>query len=190
VEHVTAYLDQLARQRDEAQQLLHDAETELAELRPLRRQLYDAETAQDGAYRERAQLVAWLATIYPAVITPDPNVDPNSWQILYLTAGGHQLSWHISANDVELFNHVEHVGPDDPRAQWDGHTTAQKYEVIRALASTLAPTRAPRQDAACRDSHPAYDAATRLRVSNGQCTRCGLLIQDDRGQWRAIAVTA
>jgi DNA-binding CsgD family transcriptional regulator len=92
-----------------------------------------AEAARDGAYRERAQLTAWLATIHPAVITPAPDVDDPGWQILYLTAGGRQLSWHIAPRDADLFTHVEHVGPDDPRAQWDGHTTEQKYQAIRSM---------------------------------------------------------
>lgn len=45
----------------------------------------------------------------------------------------------------------------------------------------------PPQDDACRQDHPAYDADTRLATPTGQCTRCGLLIQDDRGVWRAVA---
>jgi hypothetical protein len=45
----------------------------------------------------------------------------------------------------------------------------------------------PPQEDACRQDHPAYDADTRLVTSTGQCTRCGLLIQDDRGVWRAVA---
>lgn len=92
-----------------------------------------AELGRDGAYRERAYLTAWLATIHPAVITPAPDVDSEGWQILYLTAGGRQLSWHIAPADAELYTHVEHVSPDDPRAQWDGHTTEQKYQAIGAL---------------------------------------------------------
>jgi hypothetical protein len=91
------------------------------------------EGERDGAYRERAQLLAWLATIHPAVIAPAPDIDEDGWQILYLTPGGNQLSWHIAPRDAELMAHVEHVPADDPRAQWDGHTTEQKYERIRSL---------------------------------------------------------
>lgn len=94
----------------------------------------DTERERDGAYRERAQLLAWLATVVPAVITPAPDVDEPGWQILFLAPGGSQLSWHIAPADAELFEHVEHVGPDDPRAQWDGHTTPEKYERIRSLS--------------------------------------------------------
>jgi len=93
-----------------------------------------AEAERDGAYRERAQLLAWLATLNPAVLAPAPDVDEPGWQILYVTAGGHQLSWHIHPRDADLYAHVEQVPADDPRAQGDGHTTAQKYDRIRSLS--------------------------------------------------------
>jgi hypothetical protein len=89
------------------------------------------EAERDSVYRERAQLLAWLAALHPAVITPAADVNEPDWQILYLTAGGRQMSWHISPSDAELFKRVPHVPADDPRAQWDGHTTAQKYDRIR-----------------------------------------------------------
>ena len=92
---------------------------------------------RDQAYRERAHLIAWLAALHPAVIAPAPDVDDPGWQILYLTAGGSQMSWHIASTDAELFADVEHVDPDDPRAQWDGHTTGQKYERIRQHVEAL-----------------------------------------------------
>jgi hypothetical protein len=92
-----------------------------------------AATERDGAYRERAHLTAWLATIHPAVITPAVDIDEDGWQILYLTVGGRQLSWHIHPRDTDLYAHVEHVPADDPRAQWDGHTTDEKYQAIREM---------------------------------------------------------
>jgi hypothetical protein len=91
------------------------------------------EEQRDGAYRERACLLAWLATQHPAVIAPAPDVDEPGWQILYLAPAGQQMTWHIAPADSALFEHVEHVPADDPRAQWDGHTTAEKYERIRGL---------------------------------------------------------
>jgi hypothetical protein len=98
-------------------------------------ELRTTEAARDGAYRERAHLTAWLATIHPSVIAPAPDVDEPGWQILYLTAGGRQMSWHIHPRDAELYAHVEHVPSDDPRAQWDGHTTDEKYQAIQGLAA-------------------------------------------------------
>lgn len=93
----------------------------------------NTEIERDTAYRERAQLLAWLAVLYPSVIATAPDVDEPGWQILYLTAGGNQLSWHVAPRDANLFEHVEHVAADDPRAQWDGHTTEEKYGRIRSL---------------------------------------------------------
>lgn len=95
-----------------------------------------AEEQRDGAYRERACLLAWLATLCPAVIAPAPDVDEPGWEILYLTPAEQQMTWHIAPADVELFEHVGRAPADDPRVQWDGHTTAEKYERIRSLATT------------------------------------------------------
>ena len=96
------------------------------------------ETERDGAYRERAHLVALLAAMTPgAVIAPAPDVDESGWQIVYLTIGDRQASWHISPRDAELFAAVEVVQPDDPRAQWDGHTTEEKYAGIAAYTAEL-----------------------------------------------------
>jgi len=90
------------------------------------------EAERDGAYRERAHLVALLAAMTDgAVIAPAPDVDEPGWQIAYLKIGGRQASWHISPRDADLFEQVEHVTADHPRAQWDGHTTDDKYARIR-----------------------------------------------------------
>ncbi|MFB6955492.1 hypothetical protein ACFCYB_00290 [Streptomyces sp. NPDC056309] len=98
-----------------------------------------AETERDGAYRERARLVALIAggLAEQAVIAAAPDVDEPGWQILYVTLHGRQCSWHISPRDADLFEHLEHVPAVDPRAQWDGHTTEAKYEHIDYLARAL-----------------------------------------------------
>ncbi|MEH0428809.1 hypothetical protein QBB34_21240 [Streptomyces stelliscabiei] len=95
---------------------------------------------RDGAYRERAQLLAWLAALHPTatVITASPDVDEDGWQLLYLVAGGWQMSWHIHPRDAELFRHVTVVDVTDVRAQWDGHGTEQKYERIHSHVRLLA----------------------------------------------------
>ncbi|MCX4827151.1 hypothetical protein OG746_26845 [Streptomyces sp. NBC_01016] len=107
---------------------------------------YDAETERieaeneqlSAAYRERAHLVALLAAMTPgAVIAPAPDVDEPGWQIAYLTIGGRQASWHIAPRDAYLFAAVEYVEADDPRAQWDGHTTEEKYIGIAAYTAEL-----------------------------------------------------
>lgn len=97
----------------------------------VREAMLRAEQERDGAYRERAQLVAWLAAMHEAVIAPAPDVDEPGWQIVYLYAGGWQMSWHIHPDDAHLFLRVEQVPAEHPRAQWDGHSTEQKYNRIR-----------------------------------------------------------
>lgn len=91
-----------------------------------------AEAERDGAYSERAHLVALLAAMTDgAVIAPAPDVEALGWQIAYLNIGGRQASWHIAPRDAELFEATERVPADDPRAQWDGHSTEDKYARIR-----------------------------------------------------------
>jgi hypothetical protein len=108
-----------------------------AQLAEAREQLAAAEAERDGAYRERAYLLAWLAALYPAVLVPALDVDEDGWQILYLTAGGQQLSWHIHPSEAELFKRVPRIAADDPRAQWDGHSTPEKYGRIRRQTTAL-----------------------------------------------------
>ncbi|MFE9906447.1 hypothetical protein [Streptomyces achromogenes] len=96
---------------------------------------------RDAAYRERAQLLAWLAALHPGTAVRTPATDTNDedgWQLLYLVAGGWQMSWHIHPADTDLFRHVTVVSPSDPRAQWDGHTAVQKYERLRGHVQLLA----------------------------------------------------
>ncbi|MEU9792915.1 hypothetical protein AB0E27_20195 [Streptomyces sparsogenes] len=104
-----------------------------------------AEAERDQAYRERVHLLAWLAALHPAnaVITPADDVDEPGWQLLYLLVGGWQMSWHIHPRDVSLFDHVERVLPDDPRAEWDGHSTTTKYERIQQHVRRLTTDRSP-----------------------------------------------
>lgn len=111
------------------------------ELKTVGEARHHAEQERDGAYRERAQLLAWLAALHPAVRTLAPDVTEPGWQILYInpTTGG-QLSWHIAPRDIELFEHVEYLPANsgDERAVWDGHTTQAKYERIASLTRFLA----------------------------------------------------
>jgi hypothetical protein len=98
----------------------------------------EREAERDGAYRERAHLVALLAALTDgAVITYATDVDEPGWQIVYLNLGDRQASWHISPRDADLFTHVERVEHDDPRGHWDGHTTQDKYAGIAAWTAEL-----------------------------------------------------
>lgn len=86
----------------------------------------------DGAYRERAHLVAALAAHYPSAICDALDVDDPGWKIVCITLFTGQCSWHIAPADLDLFDHVEAVAQDDPRALWDQHTTEEKYRRMRA----------------------------------------------------------
>ncbi|MEU2443531.1 hypothetical protein ABZ588_08425 [Streptomyces althioticus] len=98
-----------------------------------------AEAERDGAYRERARLVALVAggLAEQVVVAPASDVDEPGWQILYATLHGRQCSWHFSPQDADLIEYFDHVPADDPRAQWDGHTTEAKYQHIDYLARAL-----------------------------------------------------
>lgn len=87
-------------------------------------------------YRERARLVAFLAAIHPAVISfSDP--DAPGWAVITIDTPAGQLSWHISAEDLDLFPEglAARVHAEDPRAKWDGHTTEEKYDRLTELTA-------------------------------------------------------
>lgn len=89
------------------------------------------QAAVDAVYRERAQLVALLAALWPSTWGIDP--EWTDWHVVYVQTPAGQLSWHISPDDRELFGHV--LGPAD--TAWDGHTTAEKYQRVRDLVAQL-----------------------------------------------------
>lgn len=109
------------------------------ELKTVGEARHQAEQERDGAYRERARLVALIAggLAEQVVVAPAPDVDEPGWQVLYATLHGCQCSWHFAPNDADLIEYFEHVPADDPRAQWDGHTTEAKYNHIDYLARGL-----------------------------------------------------
>ncbi|CAL9598641.1 hypothetical protein [Streptomyces sp. enrichment culture] len=129
---------------------LENHRARLAKLEDLQHRVSRTERERDGAYGERAHLVALLAAMTDgAVIAPAVDVAEPGWQIVYLTIGGRQASWHISPRDAGLFDDVEHVSADDPRAHWDGHSTEDKYARIRQHTRRLARRCGP----ACAEAH-------------------------------------
>ncbi|MBT2505132.1 hypothetical protein J7I98_04315 [Streptomyces sp. ISL-98] len=96
----------------------------------VREAMLRAEQERDGAYRERAHFVAYLASLYPAHIGhTDP--DAPDWAVVIVQTPAGQMSWHVTTRDMDLFEHVPRSYPSLPG--WDGHTTDQKYERLRAL---------------------------------------------------------
>lgn len=90
----------------------------------------------DSIYRERAHLVAHLAALYESnmVFGADP-AEPD-WPVVYVYLPTGQASWHISPEDVDLFDHVRRVPTN--AGQWDGHDTTEKYRRVDAATEAVA----------------------------------------------------
>lgn len=92
-------------------------------------------SALNAAYRERAHLLGLLSAVYPSHIG---RTDPSTpdWAVVTLQLPTGQAAWHISADDEDLFQHVEH----DPEnaIEYDGHSTEEKYARIRTLTDEIA----------------------------------------------------
>jgi hypothetical protein len=90
----------------------------------------EEQTALDGAYRERNQLVALLAALFPAGIakTRIEGWDPEWENCVFIELPTGQVSWHYHDREADLFAHLPaYTKP------WDGHTTAEKYARVRRL---------------------------------------------------------
>jgi hypothetical protein len=83
-----------------------------------------------SAYNERNCLVAAVAHIFPAGIrkTAIESWSPEWHNCVYIDTPAGQLSWHY--HDAEAMAFI-----DLPPywSEWDGHTTAQKYERLARL---------------------------------------------------------
>jgi hypothetical protein len=101
----------------------------------------DAGVQLRAAYRERAHLVAALAThpaVTSAVLATDAHAElPDCATVVYLETAHGQMTWHLADVDLDLVDHLPRVPADDPRAQWDGHSTAEKYARVRDLAAAV-----------------------------------------------------
>ena len=92
------------------------------------------EAERDGAYRERAHLVALLAAQYPSHIGYTDPTSPD-WAVVTVELDTGQACWHIAAEDMHVFAHVEPT-PRYARG-WDCHTTEEKYARVDKLACQL-----------------------------------------------------
>jgi hypothetical protein len=108
-----------------------DAET-AAEARcaVLARELAEAREAKDSAYRERNQVVAALAKLFPSgtKATDIPGWDPEWNGCVYIDLPTGQVSWHYHVSDGALFSNLPPYAGD-----WDGHSTPEKYERLAAI---------------------------------------------------------
>jgi hypothetical protein len=90
----------------------------------------------DAAYRERNQVVAALTEFAKAQgwkvgFGKDLDAESPEWStVVFIETPKGQVSWHIHANDRNLFTLKV-----DPEFKWDGHSTEQKYN--RLFVATL-----------------------------------------------------
>lgn len=86
---------------------------------------------KDGAYQERNQVVAALASLFPSGIarTDIPGWLPEWHRCVYIDLPTGQASWHYHDSQHDLFAHLPTY-----TKEWDGHTTPQKYERLALLA--------------------------------------------------------
>lgn len=82
----------------------------------------------DSVYRERANLVAHLATIHPSTIGYHDPAEPE-WAVVIVDTPAGQMSWHVAPDDMDLFRHVTRSEINT----WDGHSTEEKYRRLRLL---------------------------------------------------------
>ena len=87
----------------------------------------------DNIYKERAHLLALLSRHYPSGFSPGADPEYPDWPILFINFPTGQATWHISPDDVSLFNHVPVTWEDE----WDGHTTEEKYRRIQNLTDNF-----------------------------------------------------
>lgn len=102
--------------------------------------LAGARRERDGAYRERAQLVAYLAACYGSVIMHDADLDAPGWSVIFIDTPSGQMSWHLHENDLDLFRHVPKILRHVP-GPWDGHTADEKYRRLAELTTATAVAR-------------------------------------------------
>lgn len=126
-------------------QALDNAEAERRRRVVARESLIEELTRQkDAAYAERNQVVALAARLalhHPscfAYLGRDVSVAPeDEWSnvVFVILPGGVQLSWHIHDRELPLFARLPDVREHMDRFRWDGHTTEEKYERLRAYVA-------------------------------------------------------
>jgi hypothetical protein len=99
-------------------------------IKSLEDEVADLRARKDGAYSERNELVAALATLFPSG-TRKTNIEgwSDDWHnCVFIDLPTGQVSWHYHDSEVHLF---EHLPPYEK--PWDGHTTEEKYKRLAAL---------------------------------------------------------
>lgn len=98
------------------------------------------EAERDKAYRERADLVAFIAAAHTDATIAYQSED-DEWPVVIIETRAGQMSWHIAKSDLGAFSALGLpvvVGEQ----RWDGHDTPEKYrrlEELRKIVGHSAP---------------------------------------------------
>lgn len=124
-------LDELTKAEQRGYANAMEAERKLHEDR-----IEQLERERDGAYLERNQLVALLASVYPSGIkrTAIEGWHEDWHGCIYIDFPWGQASWHYHESQADLFSHLPPY-----EGQWDGHSTEAKYTaIVEASRAVLA----------------------------------------------------
>ena len=90
-------------------------------------------------YRERAHLLAYLASLTASGLVHNADPDEPEWPVLFVETAHGQMSWHIAPADVGLFDHVTQYDAKSSvwHPTWDGHTTEEKYGRLTAHTAAI-----------------------------------------------------
>lgn len=69
-----------------------------------------------------------MASMYPSGWNDDP-AEPD-WKVMTVQTPRGQMCWHISPDDMDLFEGLPLITPKP----WDGHTTEEKYARLLRVA--------------------------------------------------------
>ncbi|APC46448.1 hypothetical protein HWB05_gp167 [Streptomyces phage BRock] len=121
----------------------------------------------NSVYRERAQLIAHLTALYPSVGCYNA-VDAPGWLMVYVEMPVGQMAWHVSPDDVDLFEGLcivdsyesEMVPTDEKYARLQNFTSMLRMPSVGVISQQV--TRQSRLDVML-STYPSKHVAAALR---------------------------
>jgi hypothetical protein len=123
--------DEIERLRETLLQVKQDlAICDDREINRVRAEIERLQKQINSVYTERNRLVALIASLYPSGIkkTDIPGWDKEWHGCVYIDLPTGQASWHYHDSEAWMFTHLSRY-----EAEWDGHTTDEKYYRVGAL---------------------------------------------------------
>lgn len=84
-------------------------------------------------YIERNRLVALLSKIFPSCLGIDEKAEEGWKHVVYIELPTGQCSWHVPDFILHWYKHLE----ISDTVEYDGHTTEEKYERVKAFNSSM-----------------------------------------------------